>query len=164
MSTRMCILDILAFIVDGGKQSRHLFPYDSRTKRGPASVATSLAFLGRRIRLTNGQDRASPGLFAKKPSNFSRINPQSCFLSGFYIKKSSNFIEINPQSRPGVWPSLFAKKSSNFSWINPQSMSPLRFFFLKKPSNFIEINPQSRPFKRAGLPPVRALYRGHGPY
>jgi hypothetical protein len=83
----MCILDILAFIVDGGKQSRHLFPYDSRTKRGSASVATSLAFLGRRIGLTNGQDRASPGLFAKKTSNFSRINPQSMLPLRFLYKK-----------------------------------------------------------------------------
>ena len=70
------------------------------TKRGPDSVATSAAFLGHRIGHADGLDRATLGLFAKKPSNFSGINPQSWSPLRFFSKKPSNFTEINPQSRP----------------------------------------------------------------
>ena len=46
----------------------------------------------------DGPDRASRGIFAKTPSSFSRINPQSNLLSVLFSKKPSNFTEINPLS------------------------------------------------------------------
>ena len=57
-------------------------------KRGPSSVATSPAFPGHRIGRADGPDRASLGLFAKKPLNFSRINPQSRPPLSFFFKKA----------------------------------------------------------------------------
>jgi len=46
-------------------------------KSCPASVATSPAIPGRRIGRVNGPERARLVFFAKKPSNFTEINPQS---------------------------------------------------------------------------------------
>ena len=57
-------------------------------KSWPASVATSPALLGRRIGRVNGPERARRGFFAKKPSNFSRINPQSRPPLSFFLQKS----------------------------------------------------------------------------
>jgi hypothetical protein len=74
---------------------------DLRTKRGPANVATSRAIPGRRIERVDGPDRANHGLFTKKPSNFSEINPQSDLLSQFFLQKNtSKFIKTKPQSSP----------------------------------------------------------------
>ena len=57
--------------------------YLLNTKGGPipwpGSVATSPAVPGRRIGRMNGLDLAFPDHFAKKLSNFSKINSQSNF-------------------------------------------------------------------------------------
>ena len=52
---------------------------DSRNKRSAASMATSPAFRGRRIRRTHGPDRVNSDHFEKMPSIFVEINPQSLF-------------------------------------------------------------------------------------
>ena len=71
--------------------------YDSCTKRWLTNVATSPADLGHRIERVDGPDQAKRGLFAKKPSYLSEINPQSYFLSRFiFQKKPSTFTKINP--------------------------------------------------------------------
>jgi len=69
-------------------------------------VATSSVFLGRRIRLTNGPDHALLGCFAKTPSKFSGIKPQSMPPLNCFRNRTSNFIEINPQFRPYKWAGL----------------------------------------------------------
>jgi hypothetical protein len=50
-------------------------------------VATLLPIPGRWIERVDGPDRANHGLFTKKPSNFSEINPQSDFLTQFLLQK-----------------------------------------------------------------------------
>jgi len=69
-------------------------------------MATSSVFVGRRIGHTNGLDRALPGHFAKKPSKFNRINPQSMPSLSCFRNRPSNFIKINPQSKPYKWAGL----------------------------------------------------------
>jgi len=51
--------------------------YETCTQKLAGERATSPAFPGRSIGRTDGPDRANRGIFAKKPSTFSRINPQS---------------------------------------------------------------------------------------
>ena len=70
------------FVFDKIKSSQ----YDSCTKRCAESVATSLKIPDRRIGRADGQDCANLGHFAKKPSSFIEINPQSTKLCIFSTK------------------------------------------------------------------------------
>jgi hypothetical protein len=49
-----------------------IYPYDLRTKRGPANVATSLAIPNRRIERVDDPDRANHGLFIKNPQTLAK--------------------------------------------------------------------------------------------
>jgi len=82
------------------------------------SVATSPAFPGRPIGRANGLDLPFPGHFAKKILGLYRNQPavQPLLLENF-AKKPSTFSGINPQSN--VLSVLFVKKTSNFSEIQP---------------------------------------------
>ena len=65
----------------------------------PGSVATSPAVPGRRIGQTNGLDLAFPDHFAKKTLELYRNQPVVQLpLSGIFAKKPSIFLKINPQS------------------------------------------------------------------
>ena len=59
-------------------------------------MATSPALLGRRIGLADGPDRAHTDLFTKKPSNFSRINPQSMPPLRFFYRKTLKLYKNQP--------------------------------------------------------------------
>ena len=68
------------------------------SKSWPARVATSPAFLGRSIGRADGPDRASRGLFSKKTSSFSRINPQYRPPLRFFFKKALELCSPSPAS------------------------------------------------------------------
>jgi hypothetical protein len=110
-------------------------------------VATSSAIHGCRIGQADGPDRARPGLFAKKFSNFSRINPQSRPpLRFFFAKKPSDFTEINPQSRPFKWVGLppcgpvYHVPGPYWAEFGPTMFSyfPANLLFIYNGSNFIK--------------------------
>ena len=76
-------------------------------KRGPGKQATSPGIRGRPIGPTNGPDRANLGHFAKRPSNFVEINPQSNLLSQKLLQESPRAFQKlrisprRPASPPG---------------------------------------------------------------
>ena len=115
--------------------------YESCTKRRPGSVATSLTFPGHQIGRTDGPDRVSPGLFAKKPQTLVESTLSPGLLSVFFSKKPSNFTEINPQSRPFKWaglPPARACISLDLGFTGPNSARRcfsifLRIYYLSKP-------------------------------
>ena len=81
--------------------------YDSRNKRGPASVATSPAYPGRRIGRADGLDRPILGHFAKKSSSSGKIQPAvRPPLSEFLAKKPSTFAQIQPTVQAILWAGL----------------------------------------------------------
>jgi len=67
-----------------------ILPYESRLQKLASQRATSPVFLGRSI------GRASCGIFAKKLSNFSRINPQSRPPLSFFSKKTLELYRNQP--------------------------------------------------------------------
>ena len=86
-------------------------------KPRPASVPRHLAFRGRWIGREDGLDWASRGIFSKKPSNFSRINPQSRPPLIFFFQKNHRTLPkfgLSPPSRPplplSLSPSLLMRR------------------------------------------------------
>ena len=82
-----------------------------------------------------------PRPFCKKALELKRNQPavQVPLLENF-AKKPSAFLKINPQSNSAGW-RKFTNKTLSFNKINPPSLSSLRFFS-KKPSDFNWIKPQ----------------------
>jgi hypothetical protein len=91
--------------------------YDSRNKRGLASMATSPASLGRQIGRADGLDRPILGHFAKKSLRSGKIQPAARPpLSEFLAKKALYFC-TNATHRPGHT----IGRPTNSSWADPPS-------------------------------------------
>jgi hypothetical protein len=91
--------------------------YDSRNKRGLASMATSPASLGRQIGRADGLDRPILGHFAKKSLRSGKVQPAARPpLSEFLAKKALYFC-TNATHRPGHT----IGRPTNSSWADPPS-------------------------------------------
>jgi len=94
--------------IDRGTSSQ----YDSCTKRCTGSVATSLKIPDRRIGRADGQDCANLGHFAKNPSSFIEINPQStkfCIFSTKLLEPNWNQPAVPLPHEPAVMPSTASR-------------------------------------------------------
>ena len=79
-------------------------------------------------------------LFCKKILELKRNQPAvQVSLSGNFAKKPSAFLEINPQSNSAGW-RKFTNKTLSSHKINLTSLSSLRVFFKKNPQILIELN------------------------
>jgi len=78
--------------------------------------------------------------FCKKILELKRNQPAvQVSLSGNFAKKPSAFLKINPQSNSDGW-RKFANKTLSSHKINPMSLFSLSFFFQKTPQILIESN------------------------